>query len=244
MQLPALRLNANAKPQSANSVLALVSVGVFMTVLDLFIVNVAFPNIQRDFNGVELSRLSWILNGYAIVFAALLVPAGRIADRIGQKRVFIAGLSLFTVASALCAVATGPNTLTAARLIQAAGAAAVTPTSLSILLNAISAERRAWALGIWTAVGGTAAAAGPTIGGLLTTVSWRWVFLVNVPIGIVAILLSRVMLVEHKNDENGHRPDLLGAGLLTLGIASLALGIVQGPEWGWSSPRVTGAFVV
>ena len=109
-----------------------------MTVLDLFIVNIAFPDIQRDFAGSDLSSLSWILNGYAIVFAALLVPAGRIADRVGQKLVFIAGLTLFTIASALCAVAPGTTFLIVARLIQAAGAAAVTPTSLALLLTAIA----------------------------------------------------------------------------------------------------------
>src|SRR5262249_31176593 len=161
-----------------------VSIGIFMTILDLFIVNVAFPEIQRDFAGTSLSGLSWILNGYAIVFAALLVPAGRIADRTGQKRGLLFGLILFNVASALCAAATGPVTLVAARLLQAAGAAALTPTSLALLLNAVPRERRPWAIGIWTAVGAMAAAAGPTIGGLLVSASWRWVFLVNVPIGI------------------------------------------------------------
>src|SRR3954470_22485503 len=121
-----------AKPVSsptANLVLGIVSVGAFMTALDLFIVNVAFPNIQRDFSGSSLSSLSWILNAYAIVFAALLVPAGRLADRIGQKRVFIAGIAIFTVASVLCALANDTPMLVGARVIQAIGAAAVTPTS-------------------------------------------------------------------------------------------------------------------
>jgi EmrB/QacA subfamily drug resistance transporter len=229
---------------SENLVLAIVSLGIFMTVLDLFIVNIAFPNIQRDFAGSNLSSLSWILNGYAIVFAALLVPAGRIADRVGQKRVFIAGLTLFTIASALCAVAPGTAFLIVARLIQAAGAAAVTPTSLALLLTAMPAAKRTWALGIWTAVGGMGAAAGPTIGGLLVSLSWRWVFLVNLPIGIIAILVSARILQEHRNDESGPRPDLLGALFLTIGVAALSLGIVEGPSWGWQSPKVIGSFIV
>jgi EmrB/QacA subfamily drug resistance transporter len=213
-----------------------------MTILDLFIVNVAFPAIQRDFAGTSLSGLSWILNGYAIVFAALLVPAGRLADRSGQKRGFLFGLILFTVASALCAAATGPVTLVAARVLQAAGAAALTPTSLALLLNAVPAERRPWAIGIWTAVGAMAAAAGPTIGGLLVSASWRWVFLVNVPIGVVSSLVAARVLREHRNDASDRRPDLLGALFLTAAIAALALGLVEGPDWGWGSARIVGAF--
>jgi EmrB/QacA subfamily drug resistance transporter len=222
--------------------LAVVSIGIFMTVLDLFIVNVAFPEIQRDFSGTSLSGLSWILNGYAIVFAALLVPAGRIADRTGQKRGFLFGLILFTLASALCAAATGPVTLVAARVLQAAGAAALTPTSLALLLNAVPAERRPWAIGIWTAVGAMAAAAGPTIGGLLVSASWRWVFLVNVPIGIVSAVVAARVLREHRNDASDRRPDLIGALFLTAAIAALALGLVEGPDWGWGSVRVVGSF--
>jgi EmrB/QacA subfamily drug resistance transporter len=224
-------------------VLAIASIGVFMTVLDLFIVNVAFPDIQRDFDGSTLSKLSWILNGYAIVYAALLVPAGRMADRIGQKRIFLGGLALFTIASALCAAAPNAETLIVARLIQAAGAAAVTPTSLALVLSAVPAERRGWALGMWTAVGGTGAAAGPTIGGILVSLDWRWVFLVNLPIGIISILIGVRSLQEHRTDPNGHRPDMLGALLLVFSVAALSLGIVQGPEWGWGSGRIIGSFV-
>ncbi|CAN5502114.1 MFS transporter [soil metagenome] len=234
---------ATRRSPSPNLVLAIASIGVFMTVLDLFIVNVAFPDIQRDFDGSTLSKLSWILNGYAIVYAALLVPAGRMADRIGQKRIFLCGLALFTIASALCAAAPNAEILIAARLVQAVGAAAVTPTSLALVLSAVSPERRGWALGMWTAVGGTGAAAGPTIGGMLVSLDWRWVFLVNLPIGIVSILIGVKSLQEHRTDPNGHRPDMLGALLLVFSIAALSLGIVQGPEWGWGSGRIIGSFV-
>jgi EmrB/QacA subfamily drug resistance transporter len=227
---------------SVNLVLGIVSIGAFMTALDLFIVNVAFPDIQKDFSGSSLSSLSWILNAYAIVFAALLVPAGRLADRIGQKRVFIAGIALFTAASVLCALSNDTPMLVGARVIQAIGAAAVTPTSLALLLNAVPTERRSWAIGIWAAVSGMAAATGPTVGGLLVSLTWRWVFIVNVPIGIISIIVALRVLREPPVDRRSATPDFLGAGLLTLAIASLSLGIVRGPEWGWQSAEVIGAF--
>src|SRR5512142_2482848 len=144
-----------------------VSVGVFMASLDLFIVNVAFPDIQRSFHGASLSELSWVLNAYAIAFAALLVPAGRLADRAGRKRAFLGGLTLFSLASAACAAAPSVGALIAARGIQAAGAAFLLPTSLGLLLPEYPVEKRGAAVGIWAMVGGVAAASGPTIGGLL-----------------------------------------------------------------------------
>src|SRR5947208_3374288 len=169
-------------------VAAIVSVGVFMASLDLFIVNIAFPAIEHDFGGTSLASLSWILNAYAIVFAALLVPAGRTADRLGRKRSFIAGLVLFTAASALSAAAPNVELLVAARVLQAVGAAALFPTSLALLLPEFPPAQRRTAVSIWAAVGGVAAAAGPPIGGLLVQAGWQLVFLVNVPIGIVLLL--------------------------------------------------------
>ena len=162
-------------------VLIVVTAGAFLANLDLFIVNIAFPAIQVDFPGADLSELSWVLNGYAIVFATLLVPAGRLADLVGRKRIFLGGLALFLVASALCAPAIGPWTLVGARVIQAIGAALMIPTSLALLLPEFPLERRAAAVGFWTAGAALAATLGPTIGGLLVTASWRWVFLVNLP---------------------------------------------------------------
>ena len=148
-------------------VLLITSVGLFMASLDLFIVNIAFPDLARDFNGASLPSLSWVLNAYAIVFAALLVPAGRIADRVGRKRVFIAGLLLFSAASALCALAPSVPFLVGARVLQAAGGAMMLPTTLGLILPAFPPAQRPLAIGIWSAVGGVAAALGPPIGGLL-----------------------------------------------------------------------------
>lgn len=222
-------------------VLLITSVGLFMASLDLFIVNIAFPDLAKDFQGTSLPSLSWVLNAYAIVFAALLVPAGRIADRIGRKRVFIAGLLLFAAASALCAIAPSIDVLVAARVLQAAGGAMMLPTTLGLILPAFPVEQRTLAIGIWSAVGGVAAALGPPIGGLLVQLSWRWIFVVNVPIGIVTAIVAARVLSEVREPEDG-RPDLLGAAELALGIGLLTLGIVKGPDWGWADPRALASF--
>jgi EmrB/QacA subfamily drug resistance transporter len=222
-------------------VLLIVSLGIFMGSLDVFIVNVAFPAIRHDFPGTGLSALSWVLNGYAIVFAALLVPAGRIADRVGHRRIFLLGLLIFTFGSLLCGIALGPQVLIGARVVQAAGAAFVTPTSLALILPAFPSEQRALAIGVWSAVGGLAASIGPTVGGLLVPLSWRWVFFVNVPIGLLCALATLRIVRESRPVEPGPRPDLLGALLLALGVATLTLGIVEGSSWGWLSARTVGA---
>jgi EmrB/QacA subfamily drug resistance transporter len=220
-----------------------VCVGVFMASLDLFIVNIAFPDIQRDFSGTSLSSLSWVLNAYAIAFAALLVPAGRWADRAGRKRAFLAGLALFSLASAACAAAPSVTALIGARLLQAVGAAFMIPTSLGLLLPEFPPDRRGAAVGIWAAVGGVAAAAGPPIGGLLVQAGWRWVFIVNVPIGIAALIAASRLLVEVRDPTEG-RPDVIGAALFTLGVGALTLAIVKGPDWGWSAASVVGLFAI
>ncbi len=225
-------------------VLGITSIGVFMSSLDLFIVNIAFPDIQAEFSASSLGDLSWILNAYAIVFAALLVSAGRVADRVGRKRIFIAGLALFGVASGLCAAAPSVPALVGARVLQAAGGAMMLPASLGLVLPAFPPEKRTLAVSIWSAVGGVAAALGPPIGGLLVEASWRWIFIVNVPVALVAVIAAVVVLDEVREPDRGKRPDGLGALLLVGAVGLLTTGIVQGPEWGWSDPRVVGAFVV
>jgi EmrB/QacA subfamily drug resistance transporter len=224
-------------------VLLVTSVGLFMASLDLFIVNIAFPDLARSFDGASLPSLSWILNAYAIVFAALLVPAGRIADRVGRKRVFLLGLVVFSLASALCAAAPSVQALVAARVLQAAGGAMMIPTTLGLILPAFPAEQRAVAIGIWSAVSGVAAALGPPLGGLLVQISWHWIFLVNVPIGLGAALVGWRLLDEIREPDDG-RPDLLGAAMLALGIGVLTLGIVKGPDWGWGDPRELASYLV
>ena len=225
-------------------VLIVVTAGAFLANLDLFIVNIAFPAIQADFPGAGLSELSWVLNGYAIVFATLLVPAGRLADLAGRKRLFLGGLALFVVSSALCAAAVGPWTLVAARVAQAVGAALMIPTSLALLLPEFAPERRAAAVGFWTAGAALAATLGPTIGGLLVTASWRWVFLVNLPLGALTLVAGARILRESRDPERGRIPDLAGAALLCLGVGALALGIVEGGSWGWTGGRTAAAAAV
>jgi EmrB/QacA subfamily drug resistance transporter len=222
-------------------VLAVVSAAVFMASLDLFVVNVAFPDLQREFEGTSLATLSWVLNGYTIIFAALLVPLGRAADRIGRRRLFVAGLLLFVAASAAAAAAPSVELLVAARVVQAVGAAALMPTSLALLLAEIPLHKRAGAIGIWAATGGIAAAAGPPLGGLLVEASWRWVFLINLPVGLAAAFAATRVLRESSDPEHARKPDALGAALLTTSVALLALGLVKAPDWGWADDRTIAA---
>jgi EmrB/QacA subfamily drug resistance transporter len=221
-------------------VLLIVSAAAFMAALDLFIVNIAFPDIARDFDGASLDQLSWVLNAYTIVFAALLVPFGRWADRLGRRRGFLAGLAVFTVASALCAVAPTLEALVAARVVQALGAAVLVPTSLALLLPEFPPERRGAAVGVWAAVGGVAAALGPPLGGLLVEAGWRTVFLVNLPVGAIALVAATRVLREARDPAVGPRPDTLGALALATAVGALVVALVRAEAWGWGSPEVLG----
>ncbi|MFI9809133.1 MFS transporter [Streptomyces sp. NPDC052301] len=218
-----------------------VLVAVFMTNLDLWIVNVALPAMGATFSGggrgASLGALSWVLNAYAITLAALLVVAGRAGDRVGQRPVFLTGIAVFTLASLGCALAPNLGTLVVARVVQAVGASAQIPTSLALLLATVPAERRTRATRSWAAVGGLAAAAGPVAGGLLVEVDWRWVFAVNLPIGIAAFLAGRSVLPRPAAREAGPLPDLLGALLVSFSVAALSGALVQAPDWGWTSGR-------
>ncbi len=221
----------------------IVCVGVFMSSLDLFIVNIAFPAIAKHFGGVSLGSLSWILSAYAIVFAALLVPAGRWADAFGRKRAFLLGLGIFVAASAGCALAPSVGVLTVARIVQAVGGALMLPTSLGLMLPEFGPHERHVAIGAWAATGGIAAAAGPPLGGLLVQADWRWVFLVNVPIGLLGLGFGLRTLTERR-EQGAARPDVLGALALIVVIGSLVVAIVKGQEWGWDSAPILGLFAV
>src|SRR5580700_9573427 len=220
-----------------------VCTGVFMSSLDLFIVNIAFPSISKHFGGASLGSLSWILSAYAIVFAALLVPAGRWADAFGRKRAFLLGLGVFVAASAACALAPSVDFLIAARVVQAAGGALMLPTSLGLMLPEFGPHERHVAIGVWAATGGIAAAAGPPLGGLLVQADWRWVFLVNIPVGLLGLGFGARALAERR-EPNAARPDLLGAGALIVAVGGLVVAIVKGQEWGWGSPRILAPLIV
>jgi EmrB/QacA subfamily drug resistance transporter len=223
---------------------AVLSLGVFMSSLDLFIVNLAFPYIGHDYGGTSLSALSWVLNGYTIVFAAVLVPAGRWADRVGRRKVFSAGLLLFTIGSALCGIAPGVIALVAARVVQAVGAGLMVPTSLSLLLAVVPPADRARAIGTWSAIAALGAGLGPVVGGLLVQENWRWVFWVNVPVGLIALLLVPRSIPESRDPKAHPRPDIVGAVLLAAAVGLIALAMVKAPEWGWVSARVLLLLVV
>jgi EmrB/QacA subfamily drug resistance transporter len=226
---------------SPRKVLVIVCAGVVLASLDLFIVNVALPRIARDFGTSNLGELSWVLNGYAIVYASLLVFFGRMADRYRRDLGFLVGVAVFTIASAACAASTSVAMLVGFRLVQAAGAALLTPTSLGLVLASYGPERRQGAVRAWTATGGLAAALGPMIGGFLVTASWRWVFLVNVPIGITALIVGWRRLPHLAGHETA-RPDPLGVVLATAGPGLLTFGLVKASDWGWGSASILCTF--
>lgn len=225
-------------------IVGVLSLAAFMSSLDLFIVNLAFPYISRDFHGSSLDSLSWVLNGYSILFAAVLVPAGRWADRMGRRRMFVAGLVVFTLGSILSGVAPDVSLLIAARLVQAIGAGMMVPASLSLLLAAVPGHARAQAIGTWSAIGALGAALGPVIGGFLVEVSWRWVFWINIPVGVVTVILAFRVLPESRDETATSRPDMLGAVLVALAAGSLALALVKAPSWGWTSKDFIGLLVL
>jgi EmrB/QacA subfamily drug resistance transporter len=223
--------------------LALLCTVQFMVVLDIAIVNVALPSIKTDL-GFSQENLQWVISAYALVFGGFLLLGGRLADLTGRRLVFMSGLVIFSVGSLLCGLAWSEASLIGARAIQGLGAATITPSALSILTTTFSEGReRNIALGAWGAVGGFGAAAGVLLGGILTDLlSWEWIFFVNVPVGIAALLLSPVLLTESR-DAHGHAHDVPGAVLVTAGLSVLVLGVTQGQQWGWGSARTIGVFV-
>jgi EmrB/QacA subfamily drug resistance transporter len=223
-------------------VFGVLALAVFISTLDTFIVNIAVPAIEASFHGSSVSDVSWVLNAYAIVFAALLVPFGKLGDVIGRRRVFAAGLAAFGIGSALCAASPSLGFLIAARVLQGAGAAAVTPTSLGLLLPSIPPRRRAAAIGAWAALGAVGAASGPPLGGLLTQVSWHWIFLINVPLAAVALAATFRVLPEIRDPARPPLPDWVGTVLLIGAVSAVTFGLVEGSAWHWDG-RVIGCFL-
>src|SRR5262245_48924383 len=236
------RTTDDAVPRRAWAGLAVVAAASFVSTLDAMVLYVAFGSIRRDFPEVSAAALSWILSGYTIVIAAGMVGTGRWADRLGRRRVFLGGMGLFTVASAICAVAPSAGVLVAARILQGFGAAALTPASLALILRAFPTSRVPQAIALWGAAGALAAALGPTLGGLFVEAwGWRSVFVVNVPIGIAVAILGPRFLDESREPDGSRLPDPLGTVVVTIALVLLALAIVQSGAWGWSSTRTVGA---
>jgi EmrB/QacA subfamily drug resistance transporter len=222
--------------------LALLCVTQFVVVLDIAIVNVALPSIQEDL-GFSQENLQWVISAYALIFGGFLLLGGRLADIIGRRVVFMAGLVVFSLGSLFCGLAWNEESLILARGLQGLGAATVTPSALSILTTTFTEGReRNIALGAWGAVGGFGAAAGVLAGGILTDLlSWEWIFFVNVPIGAAALILSPILLRESR-DAHGQSHDVPGAVLVTSGLLLLVLGITQGRQWEWLSLETIGVF--
>jgi EmrB/QacA subfamily drug resistance transporter len=219
-------------------VLASTSLAVFAVFLDTTILFVAFPSIREQFSSTPPSTLSWILNAYTIVFAALLIPAGRLADRVGRRKTFLTAAVLFTVASMLCGLAPTVAVLVGARILQAVAAAALVPASLALVLQTFPRHKIPVAVAIWGAVGAVAGAAGPTLGALvIENLGWRWAFYINLPVGIVSFFLGRKVLPEWRESNPGRLPDPAGVVVLASGLALAAFGIVKTNQWGWGSAK-------
>lgn len=225
-----------------SALLAVLCVATFMSGLDIFVVNVALRPIGSALGETSLAHLSWVLNAYAILFGALLVPAGRLADRYGVKGTFLFGLAVFTAGSLGDALSGDLWVLVALRCVQAVGAAALVPTSLGLVLTGMPPERVKRSVQIWSIAGSIGAAAGPAVGGLLVEASWRWIFIINVPIGIAAFIAAVVLAPDARHNRETGIPDPLGGALLVVGIGALSLALIQGPDWGWAGLRTLGAF--
>jgi EmrB/QacA subfamily drug resistance transporter len=226
------------------AVIALVCVGMFMTTLDSSIVNIGLPSIARAFQTSLTGTIEWVIIGYLVVIAALLLAFGRLSDMVGRTPIWTAGLGCFALGSALCGAAPSLALLIAARAVQGVGAALVLATSTAILTDAVPSSQRGQALGWSAAAIAIGFSAGPTVGGLLVEyLSWRWIFYVNVPIGLGAILATRRLLPRTRGSRRG-RFDATGALLLGIGIAALALGLSFGASWGWTSVKVLGSLAL
>jgi EmrB/QacA subfamily drug resistance transporter len=223
--------------------LAAVSFGLFMIMLDNTVVNVALPAIQRDLDA-DLSSLQWVVTGYALTFAALMLIGGKVADAYGRRLIFVIGIAIFTTASLWCGLADSSEELIAARVLQGAGAALMNPATLSIIAATFPAHQRGMAIGIWAGVSALALAIGPLVGGLITQhADWSWIFFVNVPVGVLAIAAS-FLFIDESRDETHERLDLPGLATSGIGLFALTYGLIEANTYGWGSTRILGAFAV
>lgn len=232
---------ARTRKYGLGAVLAAVGIPTFMVTLDNLVVTNALPVIKTEL-GASLSDLQWFVNAYTLSFAALLLTAAAIGDKLGRRRVFLAGIALFTLASAACALATEPWMLIGARAIQGVGAAAVMPLSLTLLAGAVPEKQRSAAIGIWGGISGLGVAVGPVVGGAVVDgLNWQWIFWLNVPVGVIAVVFAARVLTESKG--TAKRLDLLGLVLATAGVLLIVWGVVHGADDGWTSGGVLGSLI-
>jgi EmrB/QacA subfamily drug resistance transporter len=215
----------------------------FMIMLDSTVVNVALPSIQKDLK-TSVDQLEWVVNGYTLSFAALLVTGGRLGDIFGRRLIFMIGVAVFAISSATAGLAPDPTTLVVSRIAEGIGGALMMPATLSIITDAFPAEERGKAIGTWAGISGLALSFGPLAGGFLTEdVTWRAIFYINLPIAALALLAS-LFAVRESRDENAERKiDYLGVVLLTVGLTAVVLALIEGNDWGWGSARIIGLLV-
>jgi EmrB/QacA subfamily drug resistance transporter len=224
--------------------LAAVSVGLFMIMLDNTIVNVALPSIRNSL-GMSLESLEWIVAGYALTFAAFMLTGGKLADYIGRRTIFMAGLVVFTGASLACGLAPNGGFLIGARVVQGLGGALMNPATLSIITATFEPRERGRAIGIWAGVSAMALAIGPLVGGLLVEhVNWNWIFFINVPVGIIGFITAPILIEETRDQSKEQRLDIPGLATSALALFSLTYAFIEANNYGWSSTRILGAFAV
>jgi EmrB/QacA subfamily drug resistance transporter len=224
--------------------LVAVAFGLFMIMLDNTVVNVALPSIRADL-GISISELEWIVNAYALTFGVLLLTGGKLADLLGRRAIFIAGLVIFTGASLWCGLAGGAASLIAARTVQGVGAALMNPATLSIITATFPPRQRGTAIGIWAGVSALALAIGPLVGGVLTEkISWSWIFFINVPIGVLAVVAARLLIDETKDTSHEQRLDLPGLVASAVGLFALTYGLIETNTHAWGSTRVLVLFAI
>jgi EmrB/QacA subfamily drug resistance transporter len=213
-----------------------------MAMLDSTIVNISIPAIMQDF-GVGISSISWVLNAYLLALAVFTLTMGRMADQFGRKRLYNIGLIIFTAGSLLCALAWDINWLIVFRIVQAIGGAIMIPVSMALMTANFPAEKRGTAMGIWAAIGITAAAVGPSLGGLIVEyLNWNWVFYINLPIGLLAVFLSAISIPESSDPSSPKNLDIAGMIIFSASVFSLVLAVIQGDEWGWGSLGIISLF--
>jgi EmrB/QacA subfamily drug resistance transporter len=224
--------------------LGAVAMGLFMIMLDNTIVNVALPSMQRDL-GIAVSELEWIVSGYALTFAVLMLTGGKLADLFGRRRIFSVGLAVFTVSSLACGLAGSASVLIGARVVQGVGAAMMSPATLSIIIATFAPAERGRAIGIWVGVSAVALAIGPLVGGVITEhVAWSWIFFINVPIGALAILAARCFIDESRDTSAQQRLDLPGLLSSAIALFALTFALIEADSYGWTSGVILGLFAV
>jgi EmrB/QacA subfamily drug resistance transporter len=224
--------------------LGAVAFGLFMIMLDNTVVFVALSSIQSDLH-ISQSELEWVVNGYALTFAVLMLTGGKLADMLGRRRIFIVGLVIFTAASLACGLATGADSLIGARVVQGVGAALMNPATLSIITATFPPRQRGMAIGIWVGVSAMALAIGPLVGGIITEqINWSWIFFINVPVGIAGIVVARYAIDETRDESEEQRLDLPGLISSGVGLFALTYGLIEANNYGWTSGRILASFAL